>query len=116
MDEIDEYRRDLLNQIATNQNQHSEFAFFQIVSEMLEDAGDFDNIEEKYINIESRGIRANGYCWNEIDRTLNVFLVNFSGDDETSTISRSEITSLAQKPDDCLKICITIRCSTAFHL
>ena len=83
---------------------------------MLEDAGDFDNIEENILISNLVVSAPMDTHRNEIDRTLNIFLVNFSGDDETPTISRSEITTLGAKPDECLKICLTIRYSTAFHL
>ena len=69
-DALEDYRDDLLSLVRSDDEQFSQISFFESVSEILEDAGFFDEVEKGYLSIESAGIQIDGYAWNELEKTF----------------------------------------------
>ncbi|MDB4254307.1 AIPR family protein, partial [Gammaproteobacteria bacterium] len=71
--------------------------FFDDISELLCEAGVYDDIQkDAYIN-SRRGIRIDGWNWNKTERILSAVITKFSNDEDLVTISKSEIEQLGKQ-------------------
>jgi len=78
--------------------QYPEESFFDLMVEILNGAGFLDDSEFAPYRDTSKGIRIDGYCWNELERVFCGIIVDLSDDkDELSTISKSEIENLGKR-------------------
>lgn len=100
MDAKKDFRSDLLNRLkATAIDTHSfeEELFFEELAELLQGAGILDNIEYSPFRNSSKGMRIDGYAWNELEKTLNLIVSHYSGDEITQTITQTEIGKVARR-------------------
>ena len=72
-------------------------AFFEVTTSMLSEAGILDNVSYAPFISTSRGMRIDGYSWNELEKTLSGIVVHYDGDDEVATLTKTEITKLSNR-------------------
>ena len=97
--ELFEFKKDLLNLVHIAADASGEFheeKFFDDMSELLCEAGVYDDIQkDPYIN-SRRGIRIDGWNWNKTERILSAVITKFSNDEELVKISKAEIEKLGK--------------------
>jgi hypothetical protein len=75
-----------------------EEAFFDYVTELLSSSGYLDNIEECPYRNTKKGLRIDGYSWNELERTFTGIITDFDGDElELSTLTNTQIQDTGKK-------------------
>ncbi len=98
--ELKAFKEDLLNLIhvaADVSGDFSESKFFDDITELLCEAGVYDDIQkDTYIN-SRKGIRIDGWNWNKTERILSAVITKFSNDKELVSISKSEIEKLGKQ-------------------
>ena len=98
--ELIEFKKDLLNLVrvaADASGEVHEEKFFDDMSELLCEAGVYDDIQkDPYIN-SRKGIRIDGWNWNKTERILSAVITKFSNDEDLVTISKSEIEKLGKQ-------------------
>lgn len=72
-------------------------AFFEVSTSMLSEAGILDNVSYAQFISTTRGMRIDGYSWNELEKTLSGIIVHYDGDDEVTTLTKTEITKLSNR-------------------
>lgn len=101
MSNILQFKEELYQDITLDSvisEQYPEESFFDLVVEMLNGAGFLDDSEFAPYRDSQKGIRLDGYCWNELERVFCAIIVDLSDDkDELSTISKSEIELLGKR-------------------
>jgi hypothetical protein len=69
-----------------------EESFFEIVSEMLSEIGHLDNVVYCPYRNTNKGMRIDGYSWNNLEKTLCAVVVNFTNDPSTiDTLTQAQI-------------------------
>jgi hypothetical protein len=100
--ELSEFKADLHQDIeieSTFENQFPEESFFTVVTEKLSEAGILDNVEYCLYKNTQKGIRLDGYCWNELERTLCGIVTHLSsGPEELDVLTNSELTKICNRP------------------
>jgi hypothetical protein len=98
--ELQEYKKDLLNLVRISADVSGDFSeskFFDDMSELLCEAGVYDDIQkDTYIN-SRKGIRIDGWNWNKTERMLSAVITKFSNDEDLVTISKSDIDKLGKQ-------------------
>ena len=98
--ELFEFKKDLLNLVHIAADASGEFheeKFFDDMSELLCEAGVYDDIQkDPYVN-SRRGIRIDGWNWNKTERILSAVITKFSNDEELVKISKAEIEKLGKQ-------------------
>ena len=98
--ELLEFKKDLLNKIRVSADvsgDFSEIKFFEDMSELLSEAGIYDDIHsDSYINT-TKGIKIDGWNWNKTERILSAIITKFSNDEELVKISKAEIEKLGKR-------------------
>ena len=98
--ELQDFKEDLLNLIqvgADVDGNFSESIFFDNISEALCEAGQYDDIQrDTYIN-SRKGIKIDGYNWNQTERILSAVITKFSNEKELTTINKGEIEKLGMQ-------------------
>ena len=56
----------------------SEESFFEIATDQLSEVGVLDDVEVCFYRDSQRGIRLDGYSWNELESTLCLIVTHFS--------------------------------------
>lgn len=101
MSNILQFKEEFYQDIALDSvisEQYPEESFFDLVVEMLNGAGFLDDSEFAPYRDTPKGVRIDGYCWNELERVFCGIIVDLSDDkDELSTISKSEIELLGKR-------------------
>jgi hypothetical protein len=93
-----DFRRDLLNRLKLTALEHLSFEeelFFEEVSELLQSAGILDDIEYAPYRSTSKGMRLDGYSWNELEKTLSIIVNHYSGDEKAPNLTNSDINKIA---------------------
>ena len=58
-----------------------------------------DNVDHTLFKDSAKGIRVDGYSWNELERTLCLIIVHLSSDaSELDKLNQTEINAIAQRP------------------
>ena len=75
--------KDLLDdlELASISEEYSAFTeenFINTVTELLSDAGIYEDIEIKQYRHDRRGIKLDGFNWNPLERILSIFVIKFS--------------------------------------
>lgn len=100
--ELDEFKHELHLDIdieSTFENQFPEESFFTVITDRLSEAGILDNVEYCPYKDSQRGIRVDGYCWNELERTLCGIVTHLSsGPEEIDTLTSSDLNSICKRP------------------
>ena len=97
---LQDFLTELLNSLQIDAEVASPFQesnFFDYASELLSDAGIYDNIEQNDFRDINRGMKIDGFNWNPLERTLSGIIVNFSGESSLGSISKSDIEKLGRK-------------------
>ncbi len=98
--ELVEFKKDLLNLVrvaADVSGEVHEEKFFDDMSELLCEAGVYDDIQkDPYVN-SRKGIRIDGWNWNKTERILSAVITKFSNDEDLVTISKAEIEKLGKQ-------------------
>ena len=98
--ELQEYKKDLLNLVRISADVSGDFSeskFFDDMSELLCEAGVYDDIQkDSYIN-SRKGIRIDGWNWNKTERILSAVITKFSNDEDLFTINKGEIEKLGKQ-------------------
>ena len=85
-----------------------EESFFEVAVTRLGEAGFLDNAEHSLYKDSQRGLRIDGYSWNDLERTLCLIVVHVSADAESlDKLNKGEIDSIAKRPIRFLEKCIT---------
>jgi hypothetical protein len=99
--ELSEFKADLHQDIeieSTFENQFPEESFFTVVTEKLSDAGILDNVEYCPYKNTQKGIRIDGYCWNELERTLCGIVTHLSsGPEELDVLTNTELKKISKR-------------------
>lgn len=97
-----DYKQELHLDIDIGSQYESSFpeeSFFEVATEKLSEAGILDNVEHSLFRDTKRGLRVDGYSWNELERTLCIILVKLSADaTDIDRLNQTEINGLAQRP------------------
>lgn len=100
MDDLLEYKQDLVNRIRLESNDSALFeeeGFFKVSTDMMSEAGILDNVAPAAYRNSSKGMKVDGYSWNELERTLTGIVVSYDGDEDyIGTISRADILKLSK--------------------
>lgn len=95
MGDLLEYKSDLYHRAnfgADASDIFPEESFFEIVSEMLSEIGLLDNVVYCPYRNTKRGMRIDGYSWNDLEKTLCALIVNFTNEpDIVETLTQKEI-------------------------
>ena len=91
-----ECKKDLLDdlELASISEEYSAFTeenFINLITELLSDAGIYEDIEIKQYRHDRRGIKLDGYNWNPLEKILSIFVIKFSNIDELVTINQSQL-------------------------
>lgn len=101
MNELSEYKDEIFNSISIDADTNEVFpeeSYFEYVSELLSNAGILDNVEYCPYRNTRKGLRIDGYSWNELERTICGIVVNFTNEPEvTETLTNSAIGDLAKR-------------------
>ena len=97
-----ECKKDLLDdlELASLSEEYSAFTeenFINIITELLSDAGIYEDIEIKQYRHDRRGIKVDGYNWNPLEKILSIFVIKFSNIDDLITINQSQIEKLGKQ-------------------
>ena len=97
-----ECKKDLLDdlELASISEEYSSFTeenFINTVTELLSDAGIYEDIEIKQYRHDRRGIKLDGFNWNPLERILSIFVIKFSNTEELVTINQSQIEKLGKQ-------------------
>lgn len=95
-------KKDLLDdlELASISEEYSAFTeenFINTVTELLSDAGIYEDIEIKKYRHDRRGIKLDGFNWNPLERILSIFVIKFSNTEELVTINQSQIEKLGKQ-------------------
>ena len=95
-------KKDLLDdlELASISEEYSAFTeenFINTVTELLSDAGIYEDIEIKQYRHDRRGIKLDGFNWNPLERILSIFVIKFSNTEELVTINHSQIEKLGKQ-------------------
>ena len=95
-------KKDLLDdlELASISEEYSAFTeenFINTVTELLSDAGIYEDIEIKQYRHDRRGIKLDGFNWNPLERILSIFVIKFSNTEELVTINQSQIEKLGKQ-------------------
>ena len=99
-EQLQEFLSELLNSLqidAEVASPYQEHNFFDYATELLSEAGIYDNIEQKDFRDINRGMKIDGFNWNPLERILSGIIVNFSGDSSLGAISKAEIEKLGKQ-------------------
>lgn len=103
MADIDEFYEELFNEIVTTADaygMYKEEAFFDIVTDCLIDAGEFDEAIRTFYKPAQGGIRVDGYCGDPLDNaiskesnsgTLGLIIVDFNQNTEPALLSKADL-------------------------
>jgi len=101
MDELLEYKNEVLNSISIDADTNEVFpeeSYFEYVSDLLSNAGILDNVEYCPYRNTRKGLRIDGYSWNALERTIYGIVVNFTNEsDVVETLTNSEIGVVSKK-------------------
>ncbi|MCX4191016.1 AIPR family protein [Methylophaga sp. OBS1] len=100
MDELLEFREQFLNRIKLAAESHlsaEEEKFFEDISESLSEAGILDNVEYSPYRNSNKGLKIDGYSWNDLEKSLTGIITDYEGLDEISTINKADILKLSKK-------------------
>jgi hypothetical protein len=103
MSETLEYKKDFLNKVrlaAENDYSFEQEAFFEFASNLLSEAGILDNVEYSPFVNSSKGMKIDGYSWNELEKTLTGIILHFDGDDEINTLTMTQINKLSKRVEN----------------
>ncbi|MDA8898950.1 AIPR family protein [Porticoccaceae bacterium] len=99
--ELSEFKADLHQDVeieSTFENQFPEESFFTVVTEKLSEAGILDNVEYCPYKNTQKGIRIDGYCWNELERTLCGIVTHLSsGPEELDVLTNTELKKISKR-------------------
>jgi hypothetical protein len=79
-EQLQEFLSELLNSLqidAEVASPYQEHNFFDYATELLSEAGIYDNIEQKDFRDINRGMKIDGFNWNPLERILSGIIVNF---------------------------------------
>lgn len=80
-------------------NSFPEESFFDVATQRLSEAGILDNVEPALFKDTNKGLRLDGYCWNDLERTLCLLVVHLSADPtELDRLTQTELKSVARRP------------------
>lgn len=103
MEPIEEFYEELFQDIVTTSEAfgiYKEDAFFDIVTDYLADAGEFDEAIRAFYRPSQGGIRIDGYCGDPLETdfaqetsrgTLGLIVLDFSQDLEVTTLTNAEM-------------------------
>jgi hypothetical protein len=92
------YRDELIStisEIAEKDKAYAEEAFFFTVTESLSDAGIIDNVEYSSFKNSARGMKVDGFSWNELERSFSVIYIDYDIDDDVPVLGSSGVNKLA---------------------
>ena len=99
--DLKEYKSELHQDIAIYSDVDGLFpveGFLNKVAEDLIDAGTLDNFEPFSFRDSRRGLQVDGYCWNELEKTLTVLVARLSEDPENEeSLTQGDIDTLAKR-------------------
>ena len=96
---VEEYNQDLFNRIQISTEVNSTFAeeeFFNETSTLLSEAGVLDDVEYTPFKNSKRGMRIDGYAWNDLEKTINIILLKYSNLEEVETITQTELNKFSK--------------------
>lgn len=99
MVELKTYSEELFNRIlyATESNStFSEEEFFNLTSELLGEAGVLDDIEYHPFKNKRKGLRMDGFSYNELERSINIIVIKYTNLSEPEVITQTEIDKLSK--------------------
>ena len=103
---LDEFYQDFFQEIvatSTAEQIYKEEALFDIFSDYLIDAGEFDDAVYAHYQPAQGGIRIDGYCGDPLDdavaseannATLGLIILDFDASSEVATITNPDITAI----------------------
>ena len=101
MNELSEYKEELFHEIdrdATEENCHPVECFFQKVTAMLAEVGAVDNIEYSPFQRTRKGIRIDGWSWNELEKAIYGVIVTWTNEpDKIETLTNARITEHSKR-------------------
>ena len=107
-EQLQEFHTDFLQEIVTTADSeeiYTEEALFEIYSDILSDAGEFDESIYAHYKPSSGGIRVDGYCGNPLENngTLGLIVVDLCTQTDVTTITNTEISSIFKRLSNFLR-------------
>jgi len=101
MGELLEYHQELFDLCSIGAEANATFpqeGFFDYTHEMLGQAGILDNIEYcPYVN-SRRGMKIDGYSWNELEKAINIICVDYTNDrDVVESLNNETIKKMGER-------------------
>jgi hypothetical protein len=101
MDDLQEYKNTLYDTASWDSEANEVFpeeSFFEYVTELLSETGILDNVEYCPYRNSNRGIKIDGYSWNELEKTISGIVINFTNEpDVINTLINTEITTIGKR-------------------
>lgn len=101
MDDLLEYKSEIFKSISLDSDTNEVFpeeSYFEYASELLSNAGILDNVEYCPYKNSKKGIRIDGYNWNELEKTLCGIIVDFTNEpDVIETLTNTQIDKLGKR-------------------
>ena len=99
MDELTTYSEDLFNRIIIATEANSTFPeeeFFNISSEILGEAGVLDDIEYHPFKNSRKGMRMDGFSYNQLEKSINIIVIKYTNHDQPEVITQTELDKLSR--------------------
>lgn len=101
MDDLLDYKNRVYNTISIDSDNNEVFpeeSYFDYVSELLSNAGILDNVQYCGYRNTRKGLRLDGYSWNELERTMCGIAVNFTNElDLIETLTNTQVGEIGKR-------------------
>ena len=100
MEELEEFRSELLARVRVRASADANFthsAFAELCGQLLEDAeevSDFDACYYRGKGAKNRNVAVDGYAFDDVDRSVRLFVAAYSGESSAATIARTDVKPL----------------------
>lgn len=100
MEELEEFRSELVARVRVRASADANFthsAFAELCGQLLEDAeevSDFDACYYRGKGAKNRNVAIDGYAFDDVDRSVRLFVAAYSGEGPSVTIGRSDVKPL----------------------
>ena len=100
--QLQEFHTDFLQDVVTTADAeeiYTEEALFEIMSDILSDAGEFDESVYSHYKPSAGGVRVDGYCGSPLENngTLGLIIIDLCTEQNVTTITNREINSIFKR-------------------
>lgn len=100
MDPLAQFKCDLVNEVKLSAEKDLCFEdekFFEIVTDLISEAGILDNIEYHPYRNSNKNMKIDGYSWNPLEKTLNAIITDYDDFEDIHAITKKNLTTIGKK-------------------